>query len=46
MAKMILEKKQKVPNYRKPSLVTEVTFLKNTTINETAICKFHTLWEK
>jgi hypothetical protein len=37
MAKMMKEIKEKVPNYRKPSLVTEVTFLKNPTNNDTSI---------
>jgi hypothetical protein len=44
--KLCLKKKEKVPNYSKPSLVTEVTFLKNPTNNETAICKFKILWKK
>jgi len=40
------KKREKDPNYSKPSLVTEVTFLKNPTVKETAICKCQTLWEK
>jgi len=40
------KKREKDPNYSKPSFVTEVTFLKNPTVKETAICKCQTLWEK